>query len=107
MAKQIFTKENIKRFEETASHYDNETDMLVALKAIKISNDQMFVIQYLGLKGRKDPVSGAEFTTDFPFALYRELIEELYKKEKKKKYAEKMSLEHFEATALTLTEDNF
>lgn len=97
-----FTREQIKKFELKASEYESENDLLVGLKAISIVNGSWSVIEYEGLKGKKDPITGVLFSDNFPYTLYQKLILKIKDLDKKRAYAKKMQAEHYEQQALSL-----
>lgn len=107
MAKIQFTKEQIDKFEKKASEFDSEEELLITLKAIRIRDGQRFVMQYEGLKGSIDPVTGAIFVDNHAFTLYQKFIEEIKARDKRKNYAKKMQEQHYEQEVVKQGIDNF
>lgn len=99
MAKQKFTKEQIDKFEKKAEEFNSEEELLITLNAIRVRDKQVFIMQYEGLGGTKDPVTGAYFLDDHAYTLYANFIEEIKKRDKKRNYARKMEVEHLAALA--------
>lgn len=95
-----FTKQQIDAFEKKANEFNSEEELLITLKAIRIRDGQRFIMQYEGLKGTVDPVTGAIFIDNHAYTLYQKFIEEIQKRDKRKNYARKMESEHLEQLAL-------
>lgn len=97
---QKFTKQQIDAFEKKANEFNSEEELLITLKAIRIRDGQRFIMQYEGLRGTVDPVTGAIFIDNHAYTLYQKFIEEIQKRDKRKDYARKMEAEHLEQLAL-------
>lgn len=104
---QKFTTEQINKFEKKAGQFNSEEELLITLKAIRVRDGERFVMQYEGLRGTTDPVTGAIFVDDHAYDLYSRFIEEIKKKDKRRTYAKKMQAEHHEEQVLKEGIDNF
>ncbi len=103
MAKIKFTKEQIDKFQAKMGDYASEEDFLTSYGAVKYVEGERCIMEYTGIAGKPDPITGATFTNDFPYSLYQLLIEEVQKRTKKKQYAIKKEVEHLEQTALSIS----
>lgn len=95
-----FNKQQLDLFEKKANQYNSEEELLVSLQSIKVRNGEWSVVEYDGMRGTVDPLTGAIFVDNFAYSLYRIFIEMIKQRDRKRKYAHKMEVEHHEKLSL-------
>ena len=90
----------LKQFETCVEQYDSEEAFFVGLKALKIRDGQKVVMEYKGLKGTIDKVTGMTFPTDTPYHFYSKCLEQLMEHDNKVEYAVRKQTELVESESL-------
>lgn len=105
-------EEQLKAFEKRVDMYDSDEAFFVGIHAIKLGTKprEWIVMQYDGLTGKKEPITGMVFPNDIPYMFYEKCLEQLMKREKRRDFAIKMREKDLEQMAIQnedLTDVNF